>query len=70
MLCELCEIKVCLKTGRPCEEVESYLRSQGIYSDKYIRKRREIPTQDIEKIYNEQEYIKKYGKKKKREPTY
>ena len=39
MLCEDCVNKSCLKTGKPCDEVEAYLKSQGIFSREYIRPR-------------------------------
>lgn len=39
MNCRECESKTCLTTGTLCEAVEAYLRTQGIYSDDWIRPR-------------------------------
>ncbi len=36
-ICETCKHKICLKTGRPCQKLESILRKEGIYSADYIR---------------------------------
>lgn len=36
-ICEICETKSCLQTGKPCKEVEQILRSDGIRSSNYIR---------------------------------
>jgi len=35
--CLKCKDKTCLKTKKPCEKVEAFLRSSGIYDADYIR---------------------------------
>ena len=38
-ICSECKDKSCLKTGKPCEDVEALLRAEGIYGARYIRPR-------------------------------
>ena len=52
--CLDCKDKTCLKSKKPCEEVEDLLRSEGIYSRDWIRP--EVSKQD-----------RQYGKSKYRE---
>lgn len=35
--CSECKDKTCLKTKKPCNQVEALLRSEGIYSSDWIR---------------------------------
>lgn len=37
MFCNTCTNQTCLKTGKPCKEVEKHLKSQGIKSANWIR---------------------------------
>lgn len=39
MDCKKCTDKKCLKTKKPCQKVEIWLRAQGIYSSNWIRPR-------------------------------
>jgi len=35
--CQNCKDQTCLKTGKPCEEIETLLRSEGVKSRDWIR---------------------------------
>jgi len=35
--CQKCKDQTCLKTGKPCDEIEKFLRSEGIKSRDWIR---------------------------------
>ena len=35
--CSKCKDKTCIKSGKPCKRVESYLKAEGIYSRDWIR---------------------------------
>ena len=37
MTCTECQNKICLKTGKPCLEMERLMRKEGIYGVNYIR---------------------------------
>ena len=39
MNCEHCQNKKCLKTGKPCEEIEDILRNNKIWGRDWIRPR-------------------------------
>jgi len=36
-ICTDCNDKVCLKSGKPCKEIEELLRQEKIFSRDYIR---------------------------------
>jgi len=70
-ICQECKDKVCLKTGKPCKEVEQMLSSQGIHSADWIRpempknerkpgksKFREIPFSSLGRDKDGEKYIK------------
>jgi hypothetical protein len=73
-ICETCQNKTCLKSGKPCKEVEKLMRAEGIYSADYIRPQmpsgkknvwgnwREIPTSNLNtKGRKEIKISKKWG---------
>jgi len=64
MFCDTCKDKKCLKTGRPCKEVEKYLKSQGIKKAGYMNPKEEIPVIDIEQVGLQRAFELKYGKRK------
>jgi len=37
--CQTCKEQTCLKTGKPCDEIETLLRSEGVKSRDWIRPR-------------------------------
>ena len=61
MFCKLCKAKnTCQET---CQDLNQYLKKNGIYSDNYRHKRRETPLDNIDKIAIDRAFKLKYGRK-------
>ncbi len=76
MLCSTCNNQTCLKTKKPCQDVENELRKDGIWSRNWIRpqmsscrrddrlgRSREIGTNNLDNLATGRAFRIKYGKK-------
>jgi len=76
MDCSDCTNKTCLKTKKPCKEIEALMSKQGIYSIDYIRpqnssknrfegygQNREIPVDNVDDVATQRALHLRGGKK-------
>jgi hypothetical protein len=64
MNCEDCNNKVCLKTGKPCEEIEKLLPK--LNTGRNSRREKTHSPEHIEDIAIKRAFRLKYGERKKR----